>query len=305
MFHNGNFYITDSCLKGTFLHLGEYSSVNPWVRDGFSRFYDELGNLYAKGNFRNDEMVGEWVYYFGFSQDTVSYVLAEIFINIEDCQYLKKESNRIRKGSRLHRTVVKDVGDFFNNNMYIPPRSRVMTKHYYSVKTRIRFLLDIDGRIKCPEFLNVLDNDLKKEFLRLLSQYQQPVSLKRPIIIEMDFTFYDEDPEEFADVYLGAFENPFFEKPGLRHFYKYIHNNINHPANGNIKKIEPSVWVTFIVETDGSISNVKVTTPFETSFDMEAVRVVSSSPSWSPGLRQGVPVRVRMNLEVSFGRRKK
>lgn len=81
---------------------------------------------------------------------------------------------------------------------------------------------------------------------------------------------------------------------------KYIMENMKYPEQAMKKGIQGRVAVSFIVEKDGSISNVKPVLSVHTLLDKEAVRVVKSMPKWSPGKHNGKPVRVRFNLPVMF-----
>lgn len=64
--------------------------------------------------------------------------------------------------------------------------------------------------------------------------------------------------------------------------------------------IEGRVFVQFIIEKDGSISQVEAIRGIGESCDEEAVRVVASAPRWEPGKQRGKPVRVKMVLPISF-----
>ena len=64
--------------------------------------------------------------------------------------------------------------------------------------------------------------------------------------------------------------------------------------------ISGKVYITFVVEKDGSITDVKVLRGIGGGCDEEAVRVVQSMPRWSPGKQRGKPVRVQYNLPVRF-----
>jgi protein TonB len=64
--------------------------------------------------------------------------------------------------------------------------------------------------------------------------------------------------------------------------------------------IQGTVYVTFVVEKDGSITDVRVLRGIGGGCDEEAVRVVKNSPKWSPGKQRGKPVRVQYNLPVKF-----
>ena len=81
---------------------------------------------------------------------------------------------------------------------------------------------------------------------------------------------------------------------------KYIMENIKYPEQAMKEGIQGRVTVRFIVEKDGSISDVKPVLSVHPLLNKEAVRVVKSMPKWSPGKHNGKPVRVRFNLPVMF-----
>lgn len=81
---------------------------------------------------------------------------------------------------------------------------------------------------------------------------------------------------------------------------KYIMENIKYPKQIMEEGIQGRVTVSFIVEKDGRVSNVRLLRSVQPLLDKEAVRVVKSMPKWSPGKQKGKPVRVRFNLPVMF-----
>ena len=81
---------------------------------------------------------------------------------------------------------------------------------------------------------------------------------------------------------------------------KYIMENMKYPEQAMKEGIQGRVAVRFIVEKDGSISDVKPILSVHPLLDKEAVRVVKSMPKWSPGKQNGKPVRVRFNVPVMF-----
>ena len=81
---------------------------------------------------------------------------------------------------------------------------------------------------------------------------------------------------------------------------KYIMENIKYPEQAMKEGIQGRVTVRFIVEKDGSISDVKPILSVHPLLNKEAVRVVKSMPKWSPGKQNGKPVRVRFNVPVMF-----
>ncbi len=81
---------------------------------------------------------------------------------------------------------------------------------------------------------------------------------------------------------------------------KYIMENMKYPEQAMKEGIQGRVAVRFIVEKDGSISDVKPILSVHPLLNKEAVRVVKSMPKWTPGKQNGKPVRVRYNLPVMF-----
>ena len=81
---------------------------------------------------------------------------------------------------------------------------------------------------------------------------------------------------------------------------KYIMENIKYPEQAMKKGIQGRVAVSFIVEKDGSISDVKPVLSVHPLLNKEAVRVVESMPKWTPGKQNGKPVRVRFVVPVMF-----
>ena len=81
---------------------------------------------------------------------------------------------------------------------------------------------------------------------------------------------------------------------------QYIMKNIKYPEQAMKEGIQGRVAVRFIVEKDGSISDVKPILSVHPLLNKEAVRVVESMPKWTPGKQNGKPVRVRFNVPVMF-----
>ena len=87
---------------------------------------------------------------------------------------------------------------------------------------------------------------------------------------------------------------------GIAALLEYLMKNVKYPADAEKQKIEGRVIATFIVETDGSISNIEVAKPVFPSLDAEAVRVLSGMPKWTPGRQNGKEVRVKYAVPISF-----
>ena len=87
---------------------------------------------------------------------------------------------------------------------------------------------------------------------------------------------------------------------GIPAMFEYLMNNLKYPKDAEKQKVEGQVMVVFVVETEGSVSDVKVAKKVFPSLDAEAVRVVQAMPKWTPGKDKGKVVRVQYTLPVSF-----
>lgn len=81
---------------------------------------------------------------------------------------------------------------------------------------------------------------------------------------------------------------------------KFIYGNLKYPQMAREKHIEGMVILNMVVETDGRITNVKVSRYIGGGCDEEAVRILESMPKWNPGTQRGVPVRVSYNIPIRF-----
>lgn len=98
------------------------------------------------------------------------------------------------------------------------------------------------------------------------------------------------DPIEKWPVFLG----------GEEALFKFLEDSIKYPQNAIDAGIEGTVHTIFIVERDGSITNVKILRGIGYDCDEEAIRLVSSMPNWIPGTIMGKPVRIQFMLPVKF-----
>jgi protein TonB len=93
---------------------------------------------------------------------------------------------------------------------------------------------------------------------------------------------------------------PSFKGGDINKFREWVQRRTNYPQAAIENRIQGRVFLTFIIETDGSVSNVTVVKSVDPLIDNEAVRAIQSSPRWSPGLQRGQAVRVRYSMWLSF-----
>ncbi|MBA4322468.1 MAG: hypothetical protein C0408_06570 [Odoribacter sp.] len=93
---------------------------------------------------------------------------------------------------------------------------------------------------------------------------------------------------------------PTFKGGDIEKFRDWIQKRTNYPQIAQDNGIQGKVFLTFVVERDGSVSNVKVVKGVDKILDDEAVKAIEASPKWSPGLQRGRPVRVRFFIPLVF-----
>jgi periplasmic protein TonB len=87
---------------------------------------------------------------------------------------------------------------------------------------------------------------------------------------------------------------------GMAAFYEFVGKKIKYPAQAKRMDIQGKVFVEFVIEKDGSITDVKAIKGIGGGCDQEAERIVQSAPKWKPGKQRGKPVRQKMVLPITF-----
>ena len=110
-----------------------------------------------------------------------------------------------------------------------------------------------------------------------------------------------EEEEEIVEAEIFTVVESMPEFPGgTGELYKYLGQSIKYPPLAKESGIQGRVFVNFVVEPNGSISNVKILRGIGGGCDEEAMRVVKAMPSWKPGKQRGKAVRVSYNLPIKF-----
>lgn len=91
---------------------------------------------------------------------------------------------------------------------------------------------------------------------------------------------------------------------GMPAMIEFLQTNLKYPKDAIKQQVGGRVMVMFVVETDGTLSNVRVAKKVFPSLDSEAVRVVKTMPKWKPGKEKGRPVIVNFTLPVVFSLKK-
>lgn len=87
---------------------------------------------------------------------------------------------------------------------------------------------------------------------------------------------------------------------GIEAFYAYLEANIQYPAVARENNVQGKVIIVFVIDTDGSVTEVKVLQGIGSGCDEEAARVIKLSPKWTPGMQNGRAVRQQFTIPISF-----
>ena len=178
----------------------------------------------------------------------------------------------------------------------------------------LQFVILSDGSISEVKVVRSVDEALDKEAVRVIKSlpnftpgcqngqpvavwYTLPVSFKCTQVKDRDVneTIHSDVPGD-TNIYRSVEQMPEFPG-GAAALMKYIVSHVNRPEDSSIKG---NVVLQFVVQSDGSIGEVKVVRSLDEVLDNEAVRVIKSLPNFTPGRQNGQPVAVWYTLPVPF-----
>ena len=143
------------------------------------------------------------------------------------------------------------------------------------------------------DVLNVVTNDTKIDTEFDLSEFSEDIEIVQNIEV------VEEAAEDDAP-FIIAEEMPKFQGGDLMKFRSWVQGKLKYPQIAQENGISGKVTLTFVIERDGSLTNIQVMQSPDRSLADEAVRVLQSSPKWTPGKQRNSPVRVRYTLPVEF-----
>ncbi len=126
---------------------------------------------------------------------------------------------------------------------------------------------------------------------------QEDISTDAPLMIEAPPT---EVPHQDGEEILQFAEKQPEFPGGMQALMKYLSSEIKYPEIAQEEGAQGKVFLSFVVERDGTIADVRVIRGVHQELDREAVRAVRSMPKWSPGEQGGKQVRTRYTLPVAF-----
>lgn len=141
--------------------------------------------------------------------------------------------------------------------------------------------------------LQIVEDNVEVKDVEINVEVSQKVAIETYIPVRQE--------EEVAETEIFTVVESMPEFPGGQvKMLEYIARNIKYPPMARESGIQGRVFVNFVVEPSGAVSNVKIIRGIGGGCDEEAIRVVESMPKWTPGRQRGKAVRVSFNLPVRF-----
>ena len=205
--------------------------------------------------------------------------------------------------------------DYVSDNLTYPTLS-LRNKTQGTVE--VAFIIEKNGTVGNVEIVKGLDEACNKEAIRVIkgSPKWEPARHKGQVVrqrvtmpvlftiptqltIPPDKTSVDLKTEtpEVKQIQPEESARP---EGGLDAFFNYVKQNQQYPAKARKNKIQGKVMVSFMVEKDGSLTDMKVIKKFGNGLDEEAMRLVEKGPKWLPAKFQGEPIRQKMILPIIF-----
>ena len=142
--------------------------------------------------------------------------------------------------------------------------------------------------------LEIVQDDVEDEDIEINAEVDQQEVIEEYVPVEVE----EEEVQE-QEIFQIVEEMPSFPG-GEAKLMEYVAKNIKYPQIARETGIQGRVFVGFVVEPDGSISNVKLLRGIGGGCDEEAMRVIKSLPKWKPGKQRGKAVRVSYQIPVFF-----
>ena len=145
------------------------------------------------------------------------------------------------------------------------------------------------------EEIKIVEDDVETQDVDFSSEDKKDevVEIKQVVIEE------DDEIEEIEEIFLVVEEQPEFPG-GQQKMMKYLSENVRYPVIAAENGIQGRVICQFVVEKDGSITDIVVVRGVDKSLDNEAIRLIKTMPKWKAGKQRGKAVRVKFTLPVNF-----
>ncbi|MCD4665966.1 MAG: energy transducer TonB [Bacteroidales bacterium] len=147
--------------------------------------------------------------------------------------------------------------------------------------------------------IEIVENDIEVEEDIIIDVEADQETEIEEYVANLTLSFDEEEVAEEELIFMVVESMPCFPGGDVARI-KYLNESIKYPEMARESGIQGLVFVTFVVEKDGSVSNVKILRGIGGGCDEEAIRVIKNMPKWIPGKQRNVPVRVQFNMPIRF-----
>ncbi len=213
-----------------------------------------------------------------------------------------------------------DLDKYLSDNIHYPEAA---LKNRHEGKVNVEFVVNSDGTVSDAKVLRSISPELDAEAIRVIMAMpkwkpgrQNGQLVNVVYVLPINFTITQPySIEEISDVAKQPDEEP---KPGdapkqaavFRYveqmpefpgdINKFIAQNIHYPKEDIKNQVEGRVFTQFVVNEDGSLSDIHIVRSVSPTIDAEAIRLVQSMPKWKPGKQNGRVVKTYYNLPLTF-----
>ena len=212
---------------------------------------------------------------------------------LKECNYVCKD--KPSTGLEQIKSMIKNCEDELN--CFVSKIKEVDSLIEISkYETALYILENIDCNIRPNHYSIIIDN--KKSICKNGIARQEIEKIEEKIASRTKVDVKEE--EESERVIFTEVEQTSEFPGGLAKLNEFLASNIKYPAQAREKGTHGIVYVTFVVEKDGSITDIKVLRGIGSGCDEEALRVIKMMPKWEPAKHKGKAVRQQFNLPIRF-----
>ncbi len=156
--------------------------------------------------------------------------------------------------------------------------------------------------IRGAEIIVVQDNELIEEEIKVIfdTEFAEDLAIAAPMPGAPVEIATEEEEEEATDEIYTIVEEPAMPQGGYETFYAFVQQELHYPARALHARIQGKVFVGFVIDKNGKITDVKAVRGIGGGCDEEAVRVVQQAPAWIPARQRGMKVRQHIVLPIHF-----
>ncbi len=145
------------------------------------------------------------------------------------------------------------------------------------------------------EVLKIVEDDIEIENELVITDAEADQNM------EIDIMAFEEEEEAAEEeIFIIVEDMPSFQGQGQEGFRTWITKNMKYPEIAAENGISGTVYIRFVVNAQGEVEDAVVLRGVDPALDREAIRVVMSSPRWTPGKQRGKPVKVQFNFPINF-----